>query len=53
VRLELPGKAASAAEANLMEKAEKPIPLAPGGRSVSLPAGPYEIKTVAVKFVHE
>ena len=53
VRLELPAKASSAAEANLMEKSEKPLSLAADGRSISLAAGPYEIKTVAVKFAHE
>jgi alpha-mannosidase len=50
VKLELPEKAASATEANLMEKRERPIQLAADGRSLSLETKPYEIRTVAVTF---
>jgi alpha-mannosidase len=53
VKLELPEKAASATEANLMEKREGAIQLAADGRSLSLDAKPYEIRTVAVKFGQE
>jgi alpha-mannosidase len=53
VKLELPEKAASATEANLMEKRERPIQLAPDGRSLSLEAKPYEIRTIAVTFAPE
>jgi alpha-mannosidase len=53
VKLELPEKAASAAEANLMEKREHPIRLAADGRSLSLETKPYEIRTVAVTFAPE
>jgi alpha-mannosidase len=50
VKLELPEKAASATEANLMEKRERSIQLAADGRSLSLETKPYEIRTVAVTF---
>ena len=50
VRLALPRKAASAVEADLMEKPGKPLTLATSGREVTVPTGPYEIKTVAVTF---
>ena len=50
VKLDLPEKAASATEANLMEKRERPIQLAADGRSLTLDAKPYEIRTVAVTF---
>jgi alpha-mannosidase len=50
VKLQLPEKAVSALETNLMEKHAAPLALAPDGRSVTVPAGPYEIKTVEVTF---
>ncbi len=50
VKLQLPQKAVSALETNLMEKHAAPIALAPDGRSVTVPTGPYEIKTVEVSF---
>jgi alpha-mannosidase len=50
VRLSLPAAAEAAAESNLMEKNEKPLALAAGGREVTVQTGPYEIKTIAVKF---
>jgi alpha-mannosidase len=50
VKLQLPEAAASAAETNLMEKQEKPLTLPQSGRELSIPTGPYEIKTVAVSF---
>jgi alpha-mannosidase len=50
VKLELPEKAANATEANLMEKRERPIQLGADGRSLTLDAKPYEIRTVAVTF---
>jgi alpha-mannosidase len=50
VKLELPEKAMRATEANLMEKREGPVQLAADGRSLTLGAKPYEIRTVAVTF---
>jgi alpha-mannosidase len=50
VRLELPRKATAAVETDLMEKPGKSLSLAPSGREVVVPTGPYEIKTVAVTF---
>jgi alpha-mannosidase len=50
VKLHLPEAAASAAETDMMEKHQTPITLGQQGREVALPAGPYEIKTVAVSF---
>ncbi|HWD00359.1 MAG TPA: glycoside hydrolase family 38 C-terminal domain-containing protein [Candidatus Sulfopaludibacter sp.] len=50
VKLQLPRKAASAVETNLMEKRGAELGLAADGMSVTVPAGPYEIKTVAVTF---
>jgi alpha-mannosidase len=53
VRLELPEKAASAVETNLMEKHEEPVSLSADGRSLSIPAGPYQIGTVEVTFAKQ
>jgi alpha-mannosidase len=53
VKLELPGKAAGATEANLMEKREHSVPLAADGRSLTLQTRPYEIRSVAVTFAPE
>jgi alpha-mannosidase len=50
VKLHLPEVAASAAETDMMEKHQTPITLGQQGRELALPAGPYEIKTVAVSF---
>ena len=50
VKLELPEKAASAVETNLMEKREGAVRLATDGRSLMLATKPYEIRTVAVTF---
>jgi len=50
VRLQLPGKAASAVETDLMEKHGQALAMAPSGREVVVPTGPYEIKTVEVTF---
>jgi alpha-mannosidase len=50
VRLELPRKAAAAFETNLMEKRGQPVTIAPSGRELVIPTGPYEIKTVEVTF---
>ena len=50
VKLELPEKAATAVETNLMEKHEGSVRLAPDGRSLTLATKPYEIRTVAVTF---
>jgi alpha-mannosidase len=50
VRLQLPRKAASAVETNLMEKRGRAITIAPSGRELVVPTGPYEIKTVEVTF---
>jgi hypothetical protein len=61
VKLELPQRAASAVETNLMEKPQQgqlgqnagPVKLAADGRSLSLATGPYEIRTVEVAFAPE
>jgi alpha-mannosidase len=50
VRLQLPQKAASAVETDLMEKRGTPLTLSSDGREVMVPTGPYEIKTVEVTF---
>ena len=52
VRLELPRKAASAVETDLMEKRGKALAIAPSGREVVVPTGAYEIKTVEVTFAN-
>jgi alpha-mannosidase len=52
VHLRLPEKAIRAAEANLMEKDEHPLSLTADGRELTVPTGPYEIKTVKVWFPH-
>jgi alpha-mannosidase len=52
VRLQLPEKAIRAAETNLMEKEEHPLSLSADGRELTVPTGPYEIKTVKVWFAH-
>jgi alpha-mannosidase len=48
--LQLPRSATSAVETDLMEKGGTPLTLASSGREVVIHAGPYEIKTVKVKF---
>ena len=48
VRLRLPQKATRAAETNLMEKEERALTLAANGRELTIPTGPYEIKTVKI-----
>ena len=48
VKMSLPEAASSAMEADLMEKQERPIALE--GHELTVPTGPYEIKTVAVSF---
>ncbi len=50
VRLQLPRMAASAVETDLMEKRGKALAIAPSGREVLVPTGPYEIKTIEVTF---
>jgi alpha-mannosidase len=50
VKLELPQKAVSAVETNLMEKHQGAVQLAADSRSLSLQTGPYEIRTVEVSF---
>ncbi len=50
VKLQLPRKAVGALETNLMEKHAGAISLAADGRSLTVPAAPYEIKTVEVSF---
>ena len=50
VRLQLPRKAASAVETDLMEKRGRALAIAPSGREVVVPTRPYEIKTVEVTF---
>ena len=52
VRLHLPEKATRAVETNLMEKEAHPLSLSADGREVTVPTGPYEIKTVKVWFAH-
>ena len=53
VKLQLPRKAVSAVETNLMEKHAGAIPLAADGRSLTVPTGPNEIKTVEVTFARQ
>jgi alpha-mannosidase len=50
VKFHLPEAAASAAETDMMEKHQGPITLQQQGRELTLPAGPHEIKTIAVSF---
>jgi alpha-mannosidase len=50
VRLQLPRKAATAFETNLMEKRGQAVTIASSGRELVIPTGPYEIKTVEVTF---
>ena len=50
VKLQLPRKAQSAVETNLMEKHAAAVPLSADGMSITVPAGPYEIRTVEVTF---
>jgi alpha-mannosidase len=50
VKLELPQKAVSAVETNLMEKHQGAVKLGADSRSLSLQTGPYEIRTVEVSF---
>jgi alpha-mannosidase len=50
VRLHLPREAVSAVETDLMEKPGKALALGASGLEVTVPTGPYEIKTIAVKF---
>jgi alpha-mannosidase len=52
VRLQLPERATRAVETNLMEKEEHPLSLTADGRELTVPTGPYEIKTVKVWFSH-
>ncbi|HLK63722.1 MAG TPA: glycoside hydrolase family 38 C-terminal domain-containing protein [Bryobacteraceae bacterium] len=53
VRLQLPRKAVSAAEVNLMEKRGQPVTLSPSGQEVTIATGPYEIKSVGVTFANQ
>jgi alpha-mannosidase len=48
VKMNLPEAATSAVETDLMEKQQHPIALQ--GHELTIPTGPYEIKTVAVSF---
>jgi alpha-mannosidase len=50
VRLQLPRKAFSAVETNLMEKRGQPVTISSSGRELVIPTGPNEIKTVEVTF---
>jgi alpha-mannosidase len=50
VRLQLPRKAATAVETDLMEKQGKPVTISPSGRELLIPTGAFEIKTVEVTF---
>ncbi len=52
VCLHLPEKATRAVETNLMEKEAHPLSLSADGRELTVPTGPYEIKTVKVWFAH-
>jgi alpha-mannosidase len=49
-RLTLPKAAAGAVETDLMEKHGKALPLSGNGTTLEMPLGPYEIKTVEVRF---
>ena len=50
VRLQLPRQAATAVETDLMEKRGQAVAIAASGRELTIPTGPYEIKTVEVTF---
>jgi alpha-mannosidase len=50
VHLQLPRKAATAVETDLMEKHGQPVTIAASGRELVIPTGPYQIKTVEVAF---
>ncbi len=50
MRLQLPRKASSAVETNLMEKRGQPVTISSSGMELVVPTGPYEIKTVEVTF---
>ncbi len=47
-RIALPLRAAKAVETNLMEHGATPVALSADGRHVSLPVGPYQIRTLKV-----
>jgi alpha-mannosidase len=53
VSLRLPARATAAFETDLMEAGERPLTLSADGRSVQVPTGPYEIKTVKVRLARE
>jgi hypothetical protein len=50
VKVELPRKAASAIETDLMEKHGRALTLALSGREVTVPTGAYRIKSIEVRF---
>ena len=50
VHLQLPRRAATAVETDLMEKHGQPVTIAASGRELVIPTGPYQIKTVEVAF---
>jgi alpha-mannosidase len=50
VHLLLPQAAVGLEETDLMERTVRQLPLASNGRSVTVPTGPYEIKTLKVTF---
>ena len=50
VHLTLPEQATSASATNLMESVEGQLSLDAGGKVVTVPTNPYEIKTVKVQF---
>jgi alpha-mannosidase len=50
VKLQLPRAAASAVETNLMEKRGHAVTISSTGRELTIPTGPYQIKTVEVAF---
>jgi alpha-mannosidase len=50
VHLTLPQAAVSAWQTNLMEVDPNPLKLDAGGKTVTVPTNPYEIKTVKVQF---
>ncbi|MGH9404513.1 MAG: alpha-mannosidase [Terriglobia bacterium] len=52
VRLRLPAAATKAAQTSLMEQEEGSLSLGTDGRQISVPIGPYEIKSVKVSFAN-
>ena len=50
VHLTLPQNASAAWQTNLMEETQNPLTVDSGGKVITVPTNPYEIKTVKVQF---